>query len=43
MLNSRFMSEAGPLDLISDDEKDSDTEQHFISLPGVHKGNWLML
>ena len=35
MLNSRNMSEAGPLDIIDDD--DSDKEE--ISLPGVAKGD----
>ena len=34
MLNSRNMTEAGPLDMIDDDE--SDKEQ--LSLPGVLKG-----
>lgn len=33
------MTEAGPLDLISDEEIDSDTEKSLIPLPGVRKGN----
>ena len=39
MLDSRNMSEAGPLDLISDEEEnDSDIERSSIPLPGVVKG-----
>ena len=35
MLNSRHMTESGPLDLIDDD---NDSDREMISLPGVLKG-----
>jgi len=37
-LNSRNMTEAGPLDML-DVDKESDDDSHVISLPGVKKGD----
>lgn len=39
-LNSRHMTEAGPVDLLSEDEEDDadDGGAHYIKLPGVAKG-----
>jgi periodic tryptophan protein 2 len=39
-LNSRKMTEAGPLEMISDEERDSDEEKSLIPLPGVMKGDY---
>lgn len=36
------MTEAGPLDLISDEERDSDSETNLIKLPGVRKGIYII-
>ena len=33
------MSEAGPLDLISEDEDEDDAAGTDIKLPGVHRGD----
>ncbi|XP_011404778.1 PREDICTED: periodic tryptophan protein 2 homolog [Amphimedon queenslandica] len=41
VLSSRNMTEAGPLDMISDDdERDSDDDRRLIPLPGVRKGDY---
>lgn len=37
-LNSSRMTEAGPLDEISEDERE---EEHDLKLPGVRKGQWV--
>ncbi len=37
-LNSSRMTEAGPLDEISEDERE---EEHDLKLPGVKKGQWV--
>lgn len=40
MLNSRYMTEAGPLSMLSEDDDitDSDEKAADIKLPGVRKG-----